>query len=1095
MKRLSLVYVSLLLLAMALTPRAFSQFTGSIDGLVEDPSGAIIPDARLTLTNDGTGEVRVATSDAAGRYTFVSLAPANYHLVSAKAGFAKSETSVVLQTGQVLNLPIKMSVGVAAETVQVTTQSPILDTADTRLQETISTDTLSELPLAGRNMISLVTLAPGVTGLGVTSNGSPGSGRDNYSTETQVDTSANGQGAVGNMYVVDGLDVTSSIRAGVLNLTPNPDTIQEVAIQTNTYNVDYGRASSIEMLMTTKSGTDHYHGNASDYFTNQTLSALTEFQQTNAPYHANNISATIGGPIVPHHKWGYFFFGIEPLRSAAASTNVVTFEDPQFTQFAEAAFPQNLETMLLKNYPVSNVSNIAVTSTAASLYPANSVGSPACGTASTFNLPCSTAVIDTGNFATTGYRNGLQYNFRLDKDFARDRLYGSLYRTTLNFNTPNQRAAFVDTSKTFEIGTQVNETHTFSPNTINEGAWGYSRVEGIQPAEGLFEVPLVNVTGISSGFGDGFAQGDFIQHNYHWRDVLTHIYKSHDLRAGFEGLFGDDVEIFNGPYDQPTFQFNSLLDLASNNVYDESDVAYNPLNGQQSQYNWNAAGITWGAFVQDTWKTNSRITINYGVRWDDFGNPYSRSSNTAFGNFYLGEGQTYQQEVTNGIVVRTEHALTRSLTDIYSPRVGVAWNVDGNGKWVIKAGTGFFHNWPTLANMQEEYRGNPPGDIFPTFFSTGGGPAPVFGLGTSNQKPFGFPYPNLPAVGLDAAGGIVGLQNNIGAINPELKSPISYIYSGGLEHELGSHLVAGFTFSGANSRNLLSGGGQVFSVSYGQDINEYQDDLIQHNSLVPTRLNTSFGQILNTTNDRVSNYHAEIFSFQGRYAHAFFNASYTRSASADDTQVYPSYINVHQFYGPSNWNAPNRFSLAWNYQLPNTFQKQELVGRITGGWALSGTTVIQSGYPFTVSTNAPFEPLTNAAGTFIGYAPGSGDFSANGDNLDYPNVTSYAQGTSRRAFLNGLFTSGSFADPAFGQPGNEKPNLFVGPNFDESDVSLLKNTKIRESIGLQLRFEFFNIFNRPNLSTVDANLPDAAFGRATSQSPPRFIQLGGNLTF
>ena len=155
-------------------------------------------------------------------------------------------------------------------------------------------------------MISLVTLAPGVTGTGVTSNGSPGSGRDNYSTETQVDASANGQGAVGNMYIVDGLDVSSSIRPGVLNLTPNPDSIQEATVQTNTYNVDYGRSSSIQMTMTTKSGTSHYHGNASDYFTYQKFLAATEFTHKYNPFHSNNISASIGGPIIPHHEAGFF---------------------------------------------------------------------------------------------------------------------------------------------------------------------------------------------------------------------------------------------------------------------------------------------------------------------------------------------------------------------------------------------------------------------------------------------------------------------------------------------------------------------------------------------------------------------------------------------------------------------------------------------------------------------------------------------------------------------------------------------------------------------------------------------------------------------
>ena len=336
-------------------------------------------------------------------------------------GFADSQQSFTLETNQTLNLPVKVAVGTSSETIQVTTQAPLLDTSDTRLQETLSTQTLSSLPLAGRNMISLVTLAPGVTGLGVTSNGSPGSGRDNYSTETQVDASANGQGAVGNMYVVDGLDVTSSIRPGVLNMTPNPDSIQETTIQSNTYNVDYGRASSIQMTMTTKSGTNQYHGNASDYFTYQGLLARTEFTSKYAPFHANNISATIGGPIVPRHNIGFFFFGIEPLRSSAAVSTNVSFEDPQFTAFAQSAFPNTLGTSLLTKYPVSRISNQAVQATAATLYAGT------CGTAATSFLPCSTAMVDTANYTNTSYRNGLQYNFRLDKAFAADRLYGSFY--------------------------------------------------------------------------------------------------------------------------------------------------------------------------------------------------------------------------------------------------------------------------------------------------------------------------------------------------------------------------------------------------------------------------------------------------------------------------------------------------------------------------------------------------------------------------------------------------------------------------------------------------------------------------------------------
>jgi hypothetical protein len=1081
-------FAALLLLSICAITFAHAQFSGSLTGEVTDPTGSVVPGAALTLTKTDTGEAKTTTTNSSGVYQFVSLSPGPYRLATAASGFASTQSAFTLETGQTLNLPVKLAVGSATQSIEVTTQAPVIDTADTRLQETMSTQTLSSLPLAGRNMISLVTLAPGVTGLGVTSNGSPGSGRDNYSTETQVDASANGQGAVGNMYVVDGLDVTSSIRAGVLNLTPNPDSIQETSIQTNTYNVDYGRASSIQMTMTTKSGSNAYHGNASDYFTYQGWLARTEFTQSYAPFHSNNISATIGGPIFPGRNWGFFFFAIEPLRSSAASTSNVTFEDPAFTAFAQANFPNTIGTKLLTTYPVSNVSNATVSSTAQDLFPGT------CGTAATSNLPCGTAVVDSGNFSSSAYRNGLQYNIRIDKDLGKDRLYGSFYRTTLNSNGVNQRAAFDTQSNYYQYALQINETHTFNPTTLNEAAFAVQRVEGIQPATGLFTVPVVNVTSIGSGFGAGFAQGDFIQHNYHWRDVLTHTFKSHVIKAGYEGLFGDDVELFAGPYDQPTFQFNSLLDLAQDNVYTETGLAYSPLSGQRDQYNWNAAGVTNGAFVEDTWKISPRLTANFGLRWDDFGNPWSRSANTAFSNFYLGAGQTEQAQIANGVLIRHNHALNRAITDVFSPRGGIAWDVTGDGKWLVKGGAGFFHNWPTLANLQEEYRGNPPGDIFPTFYGATG-TAPVLGFGTSNTQPFNFPAPSISAYTLNEKGGINGLQFTIGAIDPNLHSPVTYTYSAAVERQLGSRYAASIAYSGANARSLLSGGGQVYNVSYGQDINELPGDLIIHNSTTPTRLNTSFGQVLYTQNDRVSNYNALILAVRGRFSRAFFNASYTRSSSQDDTQVFPTYTNPHQYYGPSLWDAPSRFSIAGNYEFPDYNHGLGLLGRVAGGWELSGTGILQSGTPFTVSTNAAFSPIIGPNGTYTGYAPGSGDYNADGDNFDFPNVSSYHYGTGRHNYLQGLFPLSNFPQPSFGSEGNESYNSFREPGFAEWDTALLKKTAITERVSFQMRFEFYNLFNRANLNTVDANLPDGNFGRATAQYTPRFFQIGGNLIF
>ncbi len=1083
----SLVYSIPLLVAVLALP-CLAQFSGSIQGTVQDPGGGMVPTAKVQLKNLATGVVASTLSDNEGNYRFVSLAPGSYQITVEASGFNASTATFTLETGQNRNVPITMQVASTSQAVEVTAEVPVLNTADSRTEMTLQTRALSDLPLAGRNMISLVTLAPGVIGTGTVTGGSPGSGVDNYSTELQVDASANGLGSVANMYLVDGLDVTSAIRPGVLNLTPNPDSVQEASIQTNVFNVEYGRASSIQMAMTTKSGTEGLHGTASDYFTNQQLWAGTEFVHNYAPYHSNNISATIGGPIIPHHGF-FFFFAIEPLRASTSTGNSTrTYEDSQFTNWAKQNFPNTLGTKLLTSYPASSATTTGVLRTAADLFPGT------CGTAATANLPCNMPMIDSGIFNGTNFRNGTQFNVRIDKYFSKDRIYGNTYRTVLDTGGPAIRPAFAATNHFILNAWQFSETHTFTPTTVNEANFGYMRDEGIQPKTGLFSVPLVNVTGQNTGFGNGFALGDFIQHNYHWRDVLTHIRGSHTLKFGYEGWFGDDVENFQGPHAQPTFAFNNLLDLVQDNPFNETGVAYNPISGKPVLWDWNAASKTFGLFAQDTWKVKPNLTMTYGIRFDNFGNPYSRSPNTAFGNFILGQGSTLQDQVANGKVV-LKNDVFNGFQTAWSPRVGISWDPTNSGTWVVRGGAGIYHNWVTPANAQEEFRGNPPGPIYPTFFSNGAIP-PLFVLGNSNTPPFGFTYPSIPAGQLDAHGGIVGLQPPIGAIDPNLLTPVSYNFTANVERKLVRDTVATIGYSGARGRDLLSGGGQQFSVSYGVDINTYAGDLIQHNSTVPTRLNPSFGSISYTQNDRESSFNALIVGIRTRFGRTgFVNASYTRSSSQDDTQVYPVATNPHQYYGPSIWDSPNRLSLTWSYTFPSLNQGHGFSGRVTGGWTIAGTTILQSGHPFTVSNNAPFQPLRDANGNFIGLAPNSGDYNADGFNYDYPNVTSYQMGTDRQSYLHGVFPKSNFAVPTPGTEGNEQWGQFRNPGFAETDASLLKDTPITERVRFELRFEFFNVFNRVNLGGVTSDLSNATFGRATSQLNPRWIQIGAKLIF
>jgi hypothetical protein len=1115
---------------------SFAQYSANLQGTVLDPAGAAVNGAHLRLVNLSNGVEAKAVSNATGGYRFLSLAPGRYNLETQSAGFGKSSISLTLDTNQTLDIPVKLAIAQANTVIAVTTEAPLLDVAETRNELTIETDAMSALPLPSRNLVSLVNMAPGMTGLGLVASSTPGSGVDNYSTETQVDSSANGQGAVGNLYIVDDLDITSAIRPGVLNLTPNSDSVQEASIQVNTYTVDYGRASGVQMVMTTKAGGDKFHGSANELYNTEQMWGINHYQNVLPKFHSDNMSATIGGPIVPHHQ-AFFFFAIEPLRSAKGTSGVITVEDPAFTSYAESNFASTIGTSLLKSFPVTGA--IASVNQTASTYFANNSGSGTCGTVAGGGngIPCSTPVLDNVNFAAAAPRNGMQWNGRLDKSFKNDRVYGNFYRTTLTTGTPFARTAFNETSGYWTIAWQGNETHTFSPNTINEAIGGGMRVEGIQPQTGDFKVPVVNVGGLGTGFGDGFALGDFIQHNYHWRDVLTHIHGAHTFKAGFEGWFGDDVELFQGPYDLPTFTFNTLLSLAQDAPQTEGGVAYNPLTGNHIEWKWNAASRTYGLFVEDTWKARKNLTLNYGVRWDDFGNPYSRDlSNTVFGNFYLGGGLTLNQQVANGTVHQTTHALDHSITDIFSPRLGYSWDVASNSKWVLHGGVGIFHNWPTMANEQEQYRGNPPGGIYPTFYATATptSPALIWGLGTTNTPPFGFTYPQLPAETLTAAGGVTGLTFGIGGIDPNLKSPVAYIYSTQLEHPLNRIFVASVGFSGANARRQLSGGGQVYSVSYGVDINTFPGDLVSSHAahpnltqyckspstgdmvacqVLPYRLNQNFGSIYYTQNDRHSNFDAVFADLRARFASgSFIDISYTHSQSKDDTQVYPTWQNPQQYYGPSNWDVPNRISATGNYQYKGLNSGRGPLGRATGGWGVSSTLIMQSGNPFTIVDNNAFYPTCGTLANpnlecTVGVpwtGNSGGDYNEDGNTGDYPNVSSYSQTKSRNNWLptsSGGIAAGTIASTQWARPayntgeGNEKFNAFRGPSFFETNASLIKDTTVRNSIKLQFRMDVFNIFNNSNFNSVDNNVRDGNFGKATNQYEARWMQVGIGFKF
>ena len=434
-----LVTVSLVMF-FAVTPSLNAQFTTTIEGQVRDQSSAGVPGAEVRVENVATGIVRTVKTSNEGYYRVTALPPGTFTLRVTAQGFdTLVQENIVLQGDQTKTVNLELKIGTSTTQVTVTSEVPLVETGEARISGHIQERQVSELPLTGRNFMTLVVLTPGVTGL--PSGGGQAYAQatgDIFSAEYGVNMNANGQRAESNNFQVDGASVNGSPRGGVSNFSPSADAVQELRVSVNNFSAEYGRNSSASVTVVTKSGTNEFHGTAGWFHTNNALQARNVFQPQVPVFRRNEWNGTLGGPII---KNKLFAFGsVDFLRSGLGqgfSSSAIT---PQFAQFIQGNYSKNISARLVKNYPdqlqktgdglfagplagaVKSVSDCASLPGGAGSSVTTPIGS----------MPCNFPLTFTGTFAQTLPRDGNQWFIRVDYNPTdKDRLYGSFGRTDL----------------------------------------------------------------------------------------------------------------------------------------------------------------------------------------------------------------------------------------------------------------------------------------------------------------------------------------------------------------------------------------------------------------------------------------------------------------------------------------------------------------------------------------------------------------------------------------------------------------------------------------------------------------------------------------
>jgi hypothetical protein len=1067
---LRIVWLALLTLGSAIPTAHGQAVSGTILGTVTDSSGGVIGNAKVTIVNEGTSLTRTVTADPNGEYTAPSLPPGRYTVMTEMPGFkALALSNIDLGVDQRVRIDLKLEVGAMTESVSIRAETPLVQTSSSELGTTVTDQEIEALPLNGRNFVNLTRTVTGVL------RGIPGAnidGAGSLAWRASASFSANGQRPRDNNYMLDGVDNNETWLQTVV-VFPSVDALDEFKLQTSTYSAEFGRSLGGVVNLQIKSGTNAMRGSAFEFHRDDAFDANNFFNnragRSKPDFQQNQFGGTLGGPIFKDRT--FFFADYQGHRENQGQTFLSTvptlaMRAGDFSELSRVIYdPATGQPFPGNRIPADRIDSVA-RNVLDQLYPEpNTAGT----------RQSNGQVIDNYLINPIKHRQDNQFDVKIDHNLTSANRFFTRYSYQKTHRIQPATLEHGDAGATFGAGDgnvkaqglAFNDTHTLSMNWLNEFRFGWSSVKflmtpidyGKNPAEAV-GIPGINLNQATSAMtqltfqnirnlGANSNQPLITnQNDFQIFDNVTWIKGRHTLKSG-GSITLRSREILNADTIVGVFNFNNNMTsncagqgpgctVNSNTGFDVASFMLGLVNSKNRNL-FDANTYTekrpeYSLYVQDDFRTTSRLTLNLGLRWDVY--PPWIEINDRQSNFDETTGQfvvASDDAVIAGVHVG-RYLQTYSKRDV-GPRFGFAYDVKGNGRTVVRGGFGVFWNF-TPGGTSSSKAQNPP-----FLQSTSLTPSPT-SYGTNLLLRDGLP----PPPGVDPNRPASGSTRSIFDIN--FRDAYARQWNLNVQRSLATNYMVEIAYVGSQGRQMLLKGdpNQAPPVVGVTDANVNRP----YRQLAPAL--RTIGQVQSTG---TLDYNALLVKFQRRFANNFsFLNSYTWGKAIDLNSDNDGNVTLTNVYdpqynrGPADYDIKHTFSSSWVYELPWAREKAY------GGWQVSGILLLRSGLPLTVTT------AQGVQSTGTGNRPNR----ICDGNLPNPTIDRWFD-TS--CFVPTADITGTYGDAGRG--------IIRGPGSFNIDASLIKNTRLGR-YNTEVRIEAFNLLNHPQFGNPNTTIGNAAVG-------------------